>query len=342
VNINLQYFWLHIFLCSFTLIVPFLVHPNLYSFSNLSQNNIVFWRAELQYLLVIIFFYGHYYLIIPKFYFSKQYVAYGIILILLFGVVCFLPSLIFANNTDVDFEKSNLKQFKISGFVIYQFGHNLFLYASALSFGLLLAINNRLFKAREEKRDIELNFLKAQINPHFLFNVLNNIYALALYKSDDAPDAIAKLSSIMRYVTTKAHKAQVPIADEIEYLTNYVALQKFRLTSKTTVQLQILNILNEYYISPLIIIPFIENAFKYGVNTDLNSSIDIKIEMQQNIFYLTVQNNIVAKATEVVSDKLGIKNAQSQLEFIYPNSHKLNITEIENKYKVNLNITLKK
>jgi sensor histidine kinase YesM len=321
--------------------VPFLVHPNLYSFHNLTQNNVVFWRVELQYLLVVIFFYINYYFIIPQYYFSRHYLIYAIILILIFAVVCFLPSIIFANISDTDFETSGLKQFKIFGFVIYQFGHNLFLYASAFSFGLLLAVNKRLFNAREEKRDIEINFLKAQINPHFLFNVLNNIYSLALYKSDDAPDAIAKLSSLMRYVTAQATQTTVPIADEIEYLSNYVDLQKLRLTNKTKVHLSIVNIDDSYFISPLIIIPFIENAFKYGVSTELDSTIDININMQQHLFLLSVQNNNVAKITEVSSNNLGIKNAQSQLEFIYPNKHTLTITQEDNTYHVNLTINLK-
>ena len=130
----------------------------------------------------------------------------------------------------------------------------------------MLKINSRLKLAEKEKVNAELSYLKAQINPHFLFNTLNSIYSLAIEKSDYTATAVVKLSSMMRYVITDASHKFVPLEKEINYISNYIELQKLRIDSSIKLMYTVTGDISDKKIAPLVLISFIENAFKYGVN----------------------------------------------------------------------------
>ena len=137
-----------------------------------------------------------------------------------------------------------------------------FLLVIALAF--LIKITNRLNEINTEKRNAEVSYLKAQINPHFLFNTLNSLYALTLQKSNEAPIAVLKLSGIMRYVVTESNREYVPLEKELNYIKDYIALQKLRLDPNVSLVFEIDGEPFGKAIAPLLLIPFIENAFKYG------------------------------------------------------------------------------
>lgn len=214
-----------------------------------------------------------------------------------------------------------------------------FLLVGSLSF--LLRVNQRLGSMESEKLKTEVSYLKAQINPHFLFNTLNSLYALTLEKSDAAPNAILKLSGMMRYVVTESSRERVALQNELDYIRNYISLQELRMDEATDFRLEITGDTAGKIISPLILIPFIENAFKYGLNPEKKSVIYIGITTSANELTLIVKNNKVNTSLppEEVSGR-GLENTQMRLDYLYPDKHSLTITEDKDTFEVKLILLL--
>ncbi|MFN8276413.1 MAG: sensor histidine kinase [Chitinophagales bacterium] len=170
----------------------------------------------------------------------------------------------------------------------------------------------------------ELELLQSQVNPHFLFNTLNSIYALALKKSDAAPGAILKLSSLMRYSLTESKRDKVPLETEIQQLQAYIDLQQLRLQRITEVVFHTNGITEHQAIAPVLLLPFVENAFKYGTHASTPSKIEISVTVQQSILEFHCSNHIFPN-TEVMKESsgLGIANTRRRLELFYPNRHEL-------------------
>jgi two-component system LytT family sensor kinase len=201
--------------------------------------------------------------------------------------------------------------------------------------------NEKIKKEMEnEKLTSELAFLKSQVNPHFLFNILNNICSLARKKSDDTENAIIKLSHIMRYMLYESKDEKVSLEKEIEYLQNYIELQRMRISEKVNIRFNIDGNPDSLMIEPMLLIPFVENAFKHGISylEDCTISISMKIVPGELVF--TVENQIIKKGTEEISTEsgIGLKNVLRRLELLYPAKHDINIEENEMKYLVNLTI----
>ncbi|HRD40256.1 MAG TPA: sensor histidine kinase, partial [Bacteroidia bacterium] len=185
----------------------------------------------------------------------------------------------------------------------------------------------------------ELSYLKAQINPHFLFNTLNSIYSLAIQKSDETANAVVKLSGMMRYVLTESQNEFVSLQKELDYINNYIELQKTRLDSTIKLHYTITGTTTGKAIAPLILIPFIENAFKYGVNAEENSEITIEISVNEAAINLFVKNNKVSIRPDPENRSgLGIENTKSRLLLLYPGKHYLNIDDNSASFSVSLSI----
>jgi len=192
-----------------------------------------------------------------------------------------------------------------------------------------------------EKTITELSFLKSQINPHFLFNTLNNIYTLSILKSDKAPEAVLKLADMMRYVLSDIGDREVPIQQELEYIEKFISLQKIRLTDKVVVNYEVFGIPENQKVAPLLLLPFIENAFKFGVSTRENSILGIIIQVKQKSVTLQVENQTFEeKIAKNLSTGTGLKNVKRRLELLYPKNHWLRIEQIGNKFYIDLNINL--
>ena len=190
--------------------------------------------------------------------------------------------------------------------------------------------------AEAEKVNAELSFLKAQINPHFLFNTLNNIYTLSIMNSQHTSESIMKLSNIMRYVTDDVTKDFVPLSYELNCIRDYIDLQKLRLGKKTTVDFAISGTITNQHIAPLILMSFIENTFKYGISKKEDSTIKIIIEIRQELTSLYCENKIFNNRNSTERTGIGIANTRRRLEHLYPNRHQLNITERDGLFCVNL------
>jgi LytS/YehU family sensor histidine kinase len=174
-----------------------------------------------------------------------------------------------------------------------------------------------------------------------LFNTLNNIYATALDTSPKSADMVEKLSAMMRYTMRETHKDFVMLEDEINYNNNYIELQKVRLDNSVKIEYNSVNDFASLQIAPMLLIPFIENAFKHGINPEQESHIKINIALQENKLHMVVLNNKVSTQQETTEQSgLGIKNAKNRLELIYPSKHLLTINESDKHFEVSLYINL--
>lgn len=214
-----------------------------------------------------------------------------------------------------------------------------FLFSFLSSFFIYKSNEQRELEKSKAKSDL-LN-LKYQLQPHFLFNILNSIYSLALLKSDDAPNGILKLSNVMRYVVQESSKDFVDLIKEVDYIKDYIALQLVRTDSSLDFSYTEIGDLKNLKIAPFILINFIENAFKYGFNAEENSKIEVKLIVQEYVLNFTVFNNIVtANITDEDSLKVGLKNTFEQLNQVYPGRHTIKANETEATYQIDLTIHL--
>lgn len=201
----------------------------------------------------------------------------------------------------------------------------------------------RLLKLEEEKKSMELKILKNQLNPHFLFNTLNNLYTLTLKKDNKAPEVIAKLSEILDFVLYRCNEDYVSIEKEIALIENYIGLEKLRysenrLTISFTKNIEVSN-----KISPLILLTFIENAFKHGVINETEKaiiSLQLESKKQQIIFSIdnTKPKNDFGKTSD--KSKIGLVNVRKQLDLLYPKKHQLEIEETQITYAVKLYLNI--
>ncbi|WP_114939739.1 sensor histidine kinase [Mucilaginibacter endophyticus] len=197
----------------------------------------------------------------------------------------------------------------------------------------------RAARAEADKTNAELSFLKAQINPHFLFNTLNNIYTLAAIKDDNAADSIMKLSNIMRYVTDDVAEDFVPLQSEIDCISDYIELQRLRIGKNTKVNFEVKGDIDHKQIAPLVMMTFVENVFKYGVSKHEPSDIDISIDIQGLKISFYCKNRIFGvQKSDYQRTGIGINNTKKRLEHLYPNKHLLSISSLNNEYIVQLTL----
>lgn len=192
-----------------------------------------------------------------------------------------------------------------------------------------------------QKVNAELAFLKSQVNPHFFFNTLNNIYSLAVTQSNKTAVSILKLSSIMRYMLTEVQEEKTFLEYEIEHIKNYLELQMVRLTDKVKVNFNVDGNIDGIQIAPLLLIPFIENAFKYGVSTIDDSEIVINLKVNNKKILFTISNTIVQSNNYMQnSTGIGIKNVKRRLDLLYANNYVLSTTKSNNNFNVYLELNL--
>lgn len=219
--------------------------------------------------------------------------------------------------------------------------YNLFMLIIVLVLSFSLRIYGQMRKLNDEKLSTEIAFLKAQINPHFLFNTLNSIYSLTLSNSEAAPEAVVKLSGIMRYAISDTAKELVALEREITYISNYVDLQRLRTGGKVKIDCEIKGNAAGKQIAPFILIPFVENAFKYGVNPEEESDIQVNIWMDKKKVMMGVHNKkVFIRKDKESGTGLGINTTIQRLGLVYPGKHSLTIDDNEKNFNVSLEITL--
>ncbi|HVW14513.1 MAG TPA: histidine kinase [Mucilaginibacter sp.] len=229
---------------------------------------------------------------------------------------------------------------------------NTVLFIFIIVFGLSIAYFFLKEWARTEKMrsqleavqlDTEVKFLKSQVNPHFLFNTLNNLFSMAQKKgNDDLADGISKLSGMMRYMIYESNEELVPLKKEIEYLENCILLNKLRYEDgEAKVVFDYPSQSDGVKVAPMLFIPFVENAFKHGVIIGKTSEIDISISVANKQLIFTCQNTSYSvKKMEDEKSGIGLENVKRRLELVYPGKHELSIRNVDDKFLVNLKIDL--
>lgn len=196
--------------------------------------------------------------------------------------------------------------------------------------------------AETHRTNTELNYLRKQTNPHFLFNSLNSIYSLAHKKSDLVPDAIVTLSELMRYMLYETDNKTVALEKEINYIHNYIELQKLRLNNIEDIFINVHGNTKNKFIEPLLLISFVENAFKYGTDYKGATHVKIKISILEDNFDFWIENTIENYVKDPENSGIGLVNIQNRLDLLYPNAHELTITQDNQYYRVHLNLKLDK
>ncbi|MBU2947504.1 sensor histidine kinase [Zobellia uliginosa] len=294
-------------------------------------------------------FYFNYYYLVPNFLLNDKMKTYIGISILIFITYTYLSHVLFIPEIPKDLGPLGnfLGERRASGmplrFSLMPFVTLIVPYISAI----MLRVYNELQKnenlrktVEKEKVQSELQFLKTQLNPHFLFNSLNTIYSLSVKKSPDTSEAIINLSELMRYMIYEADKDLVPLGKEIEYIKSYVALQRLRLANSENVYLKISGDDTGKIIPSLLFISFIENAFKYGTDYAGKTYVKINLLIKVKSIHLYVVNKIGKHQAKSESSGVGLQNVKNRLNFLYPNSHDLDIKDDGATYEVNLILNL--
>lgn len=297
-------------------------------------------------LINVSLYYINYLILIPNLIKRKQkpWLFLVAILSLLFvtivlklGIAVFYPEIILEygppnNRKTTSYDSYLLQALFVSGFFI--------VISSLLKLASDWFSNERIQRNLEsEKKDMELQFLKSQLNPHFLFNSLNNIYSLAYQKSDKTADAILKLSEIMRYMIYESNDSWADLSREVEYLNSYVELQRLRFKDGAAVEINIQGEIDGQKIVPLILISFVENAFKHGVANDHQDPIKINIIANQKILHFSVSNK-KNKTNKDAMGGVGLNNVERRLQLLYPDRYKLNIVNSATHYTTELMLDL--
>jgi two-component system LytT family sensor kinase len=286
-------------------------------------------------------FYLNYLVYIPNFLDRKKYRKYGLIIIfsvIAIGVLKYGLGLVFH-------EHILTSRGKTIGFTSY-FISACFTSVIFLLFSLLLHFTIDWFLNERVQRDLEnqrltaeLALLKSQINPHFLFNSLNSIYSLAYQRAENTPEAILKLSEIMRYMLYECNDNKVDLANELQYLQNFIDLQKIRFGDNSYVKFEVEGIITNQQIVPLLLISFIENAFKHGVANDPNAPIQLKITVDDGHLQFYMHNKKHLHNRDAAGG-IGLNNVKRRLKLLYPNQYHLNINDTADTYTCELSLIL--
>ena len=279
------------------------------------------------------------YWILPKFLFTKKYIPFFTITIIhaiLFGLAI-TYTLGYISGTRVQeilpFIRPLVLNYQIpaTAVAIYMFKR-------------WYMIQQYTLNLQNEKLESELKLLKSQIHPHFLFNTLNNLYALTLKKSDKAPDMVIQLSNLLEYSLYSGREAEVELQEELKQLGGYMDLEKIRYGKRLIIKTEISDNTEGFLIAPLLLLPFLENSFKHGASNDIESPfIELKVHMNDNRLHFYVRNSYRNETgkTNKYKEGIGLKNVRRRLELLYPAKHELEIRQQENVFEVNLIMELK-
>lgn len=325
--------------------IGFLMMPTMFMRDISSQQNFYqqpfFIRITLQSILLLIFFLFNYFILSSKLYFQKKYIIYFLTLIGSFFIIYKIPELVVKSERIQQLTANTTPLVRKAPPAYFVWAPRILMYLCMVLISLFLRHNKRYQEIKEEKQLSEIAYLRAQINPHFLFNTLNNIYALTLQKSDYASDAVMKLSKMMRFVVSESSKDNVPLLQDLDYIKNYIELQKLRFVNKNSVDFIIDGDPKQINISPLLLINFIENAFKYGVLDDVTHPIKVYITIDNKFLELYLENEIEnIQFDNVESSEVGLINTYKRLEYLYTNRYDLKIHKDKNQYIVNLKLNL--
>jgi sensor histidine kinase YesM len=287
--------------------------------------------------------YLHYFFILPDLFKDKKPIQYLAKVVLLLGVIVFLR-IITENEIFTQLMQNEIyyKTIRLTRVVSTVWDTMTFLiFTGMIRFTLdWFNLENKKKQLENEKLVAELNYLKAQINPHFLFNTLHNLNYLVYAKSDKATDVIIRLSNIMRYMIYDANKDKVPVQKEIAYMNDYIHLESIRLNQAFNLTFDIDGKSEPVEIAPLVMLTFLENAFKHGVSDqETNCWIRVKLSISKEEIKYAVSNRIL-KSKRNEKSGFGLENVRKRLQLSYPEKHNLSIATVDDVYSVDLTLQL--
>ena len=285
------------------------------------------WQLGYAVVIMIVIWINHF-ILIPLFYDKGRYILYGVSLIGSIFLGAYLkgypsPDLLYIS--------------KMFFFLIYTTGTGM----AAFFLRRSMIIQKEHAEKEKLQKEMELNYLKEQVNPHFLFNALNSIYSLSRDQSPETPDLVMQLSELMRYQLESSKDDTVLLREELEFIENYLLLEEKRLSSRCSIEFQIEGDLKYLKISPMLLIPFIENAIKHGAqSTNERSKIDISATLNGSTLHFRVDNSKPSVVSAGKRQGMGLENVRRRLDLLYPKSHTLGIQDLEKMYRVELSIDL--
>ncbi|HEY5391517.1 MAG TPA: histidine kinase [Hanamia sp.] len=301
--------------------------------------NAMFVITLLNEAMLIALFYLNALVLIPRFLYKRKYLSYTVSIIFYYAFYVVILWALWKN-----FTKMNLS---FEGHLIASIFVLLFILACSTAYKTIgdKFTQDRLAKEKEtEHLKTELSLLRSQASPHFMFNVLNNMVALARKQSAELEPSLIKFSSLMRYMLYETDEEKVLLENEIEYLQSYIDLQQQRLSKKVIVTVNMCKGDRHYEIYPMLLIPFVENAFKHGTGFIQNPHIDIELKAKDNILYFNVSNTY-DPGLQQIKDKasgIGLANVRRRLDLLHPGNYSLTIKKENNLFKVMLQINLQK
>lgn len=308
-------------------------NPNETKATEIFNSNTVFIISRISDALLISFFYFHAFILIPRLLYKKKYTIYSLSIIVYFLIYVEIMWLLWINFTNPNNKFSFETHLFLSIFIF------IFILACSTAYKTISDkfISDRLSKEKEtEHLKTELSLLRSQASPHFMFNVLNNMVSLARKQSDQLEPSLIKFSSLMRYMLYETDEEKVSLESEKEYLQSYIDLQQQRLSKKVTVNVNMCKADKMYEIDPMLLIPFVENAFKHGTGFIENPQIDIELKAENNILYFSVSNRY-DPSSQQIKDKasgIGLVNVRRRLDLLHPGKYKLDIKEDNNLFTV--------
>jgi sensor histidine kinase YesM len=319
--------------------LPYFLRPSFDSPRELIEQN----KEPLNYIMLIsrIIWVGLFYfnanIILPRTVYKKRFWTYVAAVLAIFCVLFLIDWGLF------QILITGLS-YNIKNFFSFNFFPILFIIACSTAYKMVndRVKEDRLQKEKEnENLKTELSLLRSQVSPHFMFNIMNNMVALARKKSDLLEPSLIKLSSLLRYMLYETDD-KVPLQKEVEYLQSYIDLQKQRFGSNLTIKASLNKVEDYYEIEPMLLIPFVENAFKHGTGLIENAEIDVELRTEKNMLSFLVRNKF-NEASDEIKDKssgIGLPNVQRRLDLLYGNKHSLLITKQDNWFIVSLQIVL--
>jgi Histidine kinase len=295
--------------------------------------------------LMVVFFYWNYTFLVDTYFTQTNYRKYLLIVILFFLSIIFIPNVITSlfhfKPIPHQFPHHDVHGAHHGGGYWHDVGEHLFLFITIAVLSLIIKLGKRFYASELLRKQSELALLNAQVNPHFIFNALNTIYILAVKeKATITSDATLKLSKLLRYSGADADTANIAMAQEVQYIKDYIDFQKLRFGDAVQVDLKVSPSLPTYKIASSLLMPFIENSFKYGINPDAQSDIIININCTEKQMQFSIFNNKAVADSNIIKGGFGIENVKKRLQLLYPNVHTLKITDNELSFFVELNVTI--
>ena len=288
--------------------------------------------------LLMFLFYSYYYWLIDKLWFKKRYLLFVLMVAVLILCASYSKYELFSYFA---LHKSKYKMPPFHAFMYFDFLSNLLpvVFAMAIRYAqrnFSLEIVQKEVKA--QKLQADLTQLKYQLQPHFFFNALNNIYSLIAFDPQKAQESVHSLSKLMRHFMQNSDQKQISLAEEVDFLQQYISLMQLRLTDKTTVRVDFPKQLPPLTIAPLLFISLVENAFKHGVSATEATELSFSLRVEGNKVLFRSENTIIPTNESLYNSGIGIENLRKRLTLLYPKKHQYNIEEKDGKYIAQLSI----